>query len=378
MKTFLTAAVATLGLAVVATGPVLAQNFGEFVSQEGPVDENVYLAGDHVSVNTDATDDIIVAGADVTVRGRVAEDVIAAGGEILIDAMIGDDLRAAGGNITVRGAVASDVTVAGGRLYLARGLTIGKHLMAAGGEVNIDAEVAGDTSVAGSDIRLGGTFMGDVEVAGDDIAILPGARIAGDFTYRSLSEADIDPDAQIDGDITFIRSDATDTIFGGAFASVGIGTLFFLIGLVVLGAIHLLLFPNVARAVTRDMRDRPGRALLVGAAVFIGMPVLAFLLAISFIGFPVTIFIAGVFLAGLFAAYLSAALMVGQLLARLIRRDAEFNFWPRVAALAVGLLVLSIAGLIPFLGPLITIAVLMLGLGALAVQISRARSATPA
>jgi len=373
MKTLFAASIAVLGLAFVA-GPAWTQSAGEFVSQQGPADENVYLAGENVRVDTDATDDIVVAGADVTVQGRVAEDVLAAGGEVLIDAAIGDDLRVAGGDVIVRGSVAGDVNAAGGKLSLARGLTIGKRLMAAGGEVDIDAEVGGNAMIGGAEVRLGGTFRGDVDVAGEDIVVLPGAHIVGDFTYRSLREADIDPDARIDGDITFIRSDATDSIFGGAFAGVGAGTFVFLVGLIVLGAIHLLLFPNVARAVTRDMRDRPGRALAIGAAVFIGMPVLALLLAISFIGFPVTIFIAGVFLAGLFAAYLSAALMIGQLLARAVRRSAEFDFWPRVAALAVGLLVLSVAGLIPFLGPLITIAALMLGLGALVVQISRARN----
>jgi cytoskeletal protein CcmA (bactofilin family) len=375
MKTFFAAAIASVGLAVLSTAPGLAQKAGEFVSQEGPADSNVYLAGKNVSVNTEASDDVIAAGGEVTVRGRIAEDVLAAGGEVAIDAAIGDDLRVAGGNVTVRGSVAGDVNAAAGDLLLARGLTIGKKLMAAGGQVSVDAEVAGDATVAGSRIELGGTFRGNVEAIGEDIRVLPGAHIVGDFTYRSLNEATIAPEARIDGDITFIRSDVSDTFFGGAFAGLGAGTLFFLIGLVVLGAIHLLLFPNVARAVTRDMRDRPGRALLVGAAVFVGIPVLALLLAISFIGFPVTIFLAGAFLAALFAAYLSAALVVGQVLARLIRRDADSRFWPRVAALAVGLLVLAVAGLIPFVGPLITIAALMLGLGALAVQISRARDA---
>lgn len=374
MKTLIAVTYASLGLVLAFASPGLAQDVGEFVSQRGPADSNVYLAGENVAVDTDATDDVIVAGGDVTVRGRIAEDVIAAGGDVLIDATIGDDLRVAGGDVIVRGSVASDVNAAGGSVRLSRGMTVGKRLMAAGGSLDIDAEVGGDTSIGGGEIRLGGTFRGDVQVAGREIVVLPGAHILGDFTYRSLNEATIDPDARIDGDITFIRSDATDEIFGGAFAGIGAGTFFFLTGLVVLGAIHLLLFPNVARAVTRDMRDRPGRALLVGAAVFIGIPVLAFLLAISFIGFPVTIFLAGVFLAGLFAAYLSAALTVGQVLARLIKRDAEARFWPRIGALVVGLLVLSVAALIPFLGPIITIAALMLGLGALALQVSRARA----
>lgn len=374
MKTlFLTAIAAGLTLAVAT--PSIGQQYGEFVSQSGPAERNVYLAGRSVSVDTDAAGDIVVAGGDVTVRGQVAGDVIAAGRDVLVDAAVASDVRAAARDVVVRGSVAGDINAAGATVRLERGLIVGDRIMVAGGEVEIDAEIGGDAHIGGADIALGGTFLGNVDVAGQHIIVGPGARIVGDFTYRSVNEAEIDPAAQIGGDITFIRSEATEEMFGGAFAGVGAGSLLFLIGLVVLGALHLMMFPDAARLVTRDMRARPLRALATGAGVFIGMPLLAVILAITVIGFPVTIFLVAVFLAGLFAAYLSAALLMGQVLARLVRRDAESRFWPRVAALAVGLLVLSVLALVPFLGPLIVIAALMLGLGAMALQVAGARRA---
>ena len=376
MKILFLTAVAAAGLTIATATPGLGQQYGEFVSQNGPAARNVYLAGRSVSVDTDAAEDIVAAGSDVTVRGRVAGDVIAAGRDVLVDAAVASDVRAAGRDVTVRGSVAGDITAAGAEVRLERGLIVGDRIMIAGGTVEIDAEIGGDARIAGADIALGGTFLGSVDVAGQNIVVRPGARIAGDFTYRSVNEADIDPAAQIAGDITFIRSEATEEMFGGAFAGVGAGTLMFLIGLVVLGAVHLMLFPEAARHVTRDMRDRPGRVLATGAAVFVGTPILAVILAITVIGLPVTIFLVALFLAALFAAYLSAALLMGQVLARLVRRDAEGRFWPRVAALAVGLLVLSILALVPLLGPLIVIAALMLGLGSLVLQVLNVRRRT--
>ena len=377
MKTIFVTAVAAAGLTLAAVTPGLGQNFGEFVSQNGPTDRNVYLAGKSVSVDTDAAEDVVAAGRDVTVRGRVAGDVLAAARDVLVDAAVGSDLRAAGRDVIVRGSVGGDVTAAGATVILERGLTVGDRIMVAGGEVDIDAEVGGDAKIAGATVRLGGTFLGNVDVTGEDITVGAGAHIAGDFIYRSLNEAVIDPAARIDGDITFIRSEMTDEMFGGAFAGVGAGSLLFLFGMVLLGAVHLMLLPGAARLVTQGMRDRPGRALATGAAVFVGTPFLAVVLAITIIGIPVTIFLVALFIAALFAAYLSASLLTGQVIARLVRSNAEDRSWPRVAALAVGLLVLSVLGLVPFLGPLIVIAALMLGLGSLVLQVLSARRAAP-
>ena len=376
MKTLLTAAIASFGLAVALSSSAWAQDTGEFVSFEGTADRNILLAGGNVRVEADIAEDVVVAGGEITIRGQITKDILAAGGDILVDATVGEDVRVAGGDIVVRGTIGGDVLAAGGDVRLARDLTIAGRLDAAAGNLDIDADVAGDARVAGGRVNLGGSFGGDVDATGETIRVLGGAHIAGDFVYRSLNEAEIDPNARIDGDVTFIRSDATDEFLGGAFAGVGAGSLLFLIGLIVLGGVVILWFPGAVRDVTRDMRARPGRALAVGAAVFIGTPLLAILLAISFIGFPVTIFLVGLFLAGLFAAYLAVALTLGQLILRRFRGEDSVGFWGRVGALALGILILAVAGFIPILGPIVTIVALMLGFGAMTLQVVGSRPAS--
>jgi len=369
MKILLTTAVASLGFFVALSSTSLGQDTGEFVSFEGPADRNILLAGGNVRVDAVAAEDVVVAGGEITIRGQISKDVLAAGGDILIDADIQEDLRVAGGDVVVRGTVGGDVLAAGGDVRLARDLKVAGRIDAAAGDLEIDAEIAGDARVAGGRIILSGTFGGDVDATGETIKVQSGAHIAGDFVYRSRSEAEIDPGARIDGDVTFIRSLATDEMFGGMFAGLGAGSLLFLIGLVVLGGVVILLVPEAVRNVSRDVRARTGRALAIGAAVFIGIPVLAVLLAITIIGIPVTIFLVGLFLAGLFAAYLSVALVVGQVILRKVRGERNGGFWSRVGALALGLLILAVAALIPVLGPIITIAALMIGFGAMAMQI---------
>lgn len=109
--------------------------------------------------------------------------------------------------------------------------------------------------------------------------------------------------------------------------------------------------------------------------MFVGIPILAVLLAISIIGFPVTIFLVGLFLVGLFAAYLAVALVLGQLILRRFRGEGRGGFWGRIGALALGILILAVAAFIPVLGPIITIVALMMGFGAMTLQIVGSRPA---
>ena len=104
----------------------------------------------------------------------------------------------------------------------------------------------------------------------------------------------------------------------------------------------------------------------------IGIPIFASLLAIMFIGFPVTIFVVGLFLTWLFTAYL--ALVVGQVIVHRFRRERSSGFWSRISALSLGILILAVVALIPVLGAVLTIAVLMIGFGAMTMQMIGSRS----
>jgi hypothetical protein len=104
----------------------------------------------------------------------------------------------------------------------------------------------------------------------------------------------------------------------------------------------------------------------LGLAVLIATPVVLLILAITVVGLPITIVGAALYFAALFVGYLLAAIGIGQWAARRFHRDADGAFWPRVGALAAGLVILTVVGLIPVLGGLFTFAALLIGLGTVA------------
>ncbi len=72
--------------------------------------------------------------------------------------------------------------------------------------MRIGGKIGGKLRAAGGTITIGGEIGDDVILHAHTISILASAKIDGDLTYRSEQEAEIHPDAQIAGDVTFIRS----------------------------------------------------------------------------------------------------------------------------------------------------------------------------
>jgi hypothetical protein len=67
-------------------------------------------------------------------------------------------------------------------------------------------------------------------------------------------------------------------------------------------------------------------------------------------------------------------LVVGQVIVHRFRRERSSGFWSRISALSLGILILAVVALIPVLGAVLTIAVLMIGFGAMTMQMIGSRS----
>jgi hypothetical protein len=92
--------------------------------------------------------------------------------------------------------------------------------------------------------------------------------------------------------------------------------------------------------------------------------VIAIVACITVIGLPLGIVLLLLILPLYAMGYLSAALVVG----RLIRRQA------RILAFVIGLVILQLLTLIPFVGGLVGLLATIFGLGALLIALFRARS----
>jgi hypothetical protein len=174
----------------------------------------------------------------------------------------------------------------------------------------------------------------------------------------------VSPEACIDGGLTYLMNERPSAMEGGMFAAFGALWLSGLLGVLLLGVVLVVLAPRPLAAATQALRLHPWTSLLAGLLALAATLAAAPLLAATLIGLPLAI----VLVAGLVAA-LGAGLVVGAIACgRLVTNRVPGlggGPWARSAALAVGVVILFLVGLVPYLGPLAALAAFLFGLGGL-------------
>jgi cytoskeletal protein CcmA (bactofilin family) len=339
----------------------LAQQVGESVVKTGRFEEDLYAAGGSVTVRAEARDDVLVAGGTVVVDGQVGGGVLAAGGQVDVGAKVANDVRAAGGTVRLTGEVGDEAMLAGGNVAMLPGSSVRGRAWLAGGLVEMAGRV-GKLRAAGSKVVVSGEVAGDAELAAERVEIRPTARIHGDLSYASSKEARIDPGARIDGKVTRRAAEGPERGLGGRIAW-GVA---WLAGLFLAALVLLFLFPRFSVAAARDMEAEPARCLGLGLLLLLGLPVAVVFLFVTVVGIPLGLAGLALYPVLLLAGYLTAAVALGDAGLRRLAKETDPTTAKRLLSIAAALLLLRLARLVPIAGVVVLFAVLLFGLGALA------------
>ncbi|HEX9705873.1 MAG TPA: polymer-forming cytoskeletal protein [Gemmatimonadales bacterium] len=351
------------GLLVASGRPT--QQVGQTVTKRGTITQDLYLAGGTVEVRADVQGDVIAAGGRILIEQRVTGDVLVAGGDVTITAEVLDDVRAAGGSVLLGGRISGDAIATGGTVRLQPDATVGGRAWFGGGDVDVEGRIATHLKAGAERITISGVIDGDVEITAEEIDVLPSARITGTLTYRSRREARIDPAAQIGGGVTRLPVERRPV------ATQVAGRLLFIAALGVLGAALILVFPGFSMATVRSLGAEPWKAVGLGALVLVGGPVMAIVLMVTVVGVALGFTLLVAYGLALVTGCLVGALYAGDAVLKLLRRAPSTSVGELVAALCLGLIGLSLVGFIPVVGGLVRLAVLLVGLGALALTAFR-------
>jgi cytoskeletal protein CcmA (bactofilin family) len=371
-NTWISSAMAVLALCAIPW-IATAQDTGETVVKRGAVNDDLYAFGRTVDIDAQVRGDVIAAGGDVSVGRMVSGDVMVGGGNVSLRGKVDDDVRAGGGSLDLDLVVGDDLIAAGGEIRTSPSTRVGGNAWFAGGSLDLSGDFAHDLRAAGGDIRLGGHVHGDVDLEGDNISILPGAVIDGNLVYRSSRMANIEKDATIRGKVTRMpypaRARGMPAVERGS-------SLVFLASLFLSALVLALVFPRFSAASAECLRTRPWAALGLGFAALVATLVAALLALVLVLTFLPGLVLMALYPVVLLAGFLIGVVWVGELGARLIRRDAGASPGIRVLSLAVALVVLGLLSLIPVIGGLIWFLLMLFGMGAGILQFSRQYSAS--
>jgi cytoskeletal protein CcmA (bactofilin family) len=327
-----------------------------------------FASGRNITVSRPVDGDLLAAGGSVVLDSNVGGDAVVAGSRVRIDGNFSQRVYAAGGQVLVNGTVARNARLAGGNIELAPSSRIDGGVSIGAGEARVSGSIRGYLQSAAGSLYINGPIGGDVEAIGGRIELGPNTRIAGRLRYRSRKEVKRDPAAQVLGGIEQVQPPQRRApARGRGLVVFAIWTL----GLMLLITVLLLAVPGFVVNVTEMLESRPGASALLGFAILVCTPVAVVLLLITLIGIPLGLLCIATYLILLAIGYLSAATALGGVFLRRLRLGTVSTTSWRIGAGIAGILILAVLGQIPLLGGLVVFAALLMGMGAIGLQVNR-------
>lgn len=374
------------------------------------VDGDLYATGEVITIDGIVRGDVVASGREITLNGTAEGDFMAAGQAVVVNGAVGDDVRIAGMALKLAGTaeVAGDMLAAGFSLETETGSTVHGTLIVAGYQALLAGAVGQDLDAATDALELAGSVAGNVEaeVAAQGTAppfmsfipspvsmptVQPGLAVAetavigGELEYTSPTEGSIDQASSIAGTVTRLAPEEKDRreAAGRRFVQVRHLIVLFLVGLTL-----FWLAPGWLSGLAQRLGEEPLAALGWGFVALVGIPIALFLLlglgivtavitglltlgelaalVLGLTGVVTAVAVVAFWIVLAYIAPVAVGLLVGK---RLLERTTGSG--GRVLALFVGLLILTLIGVVPYLGGLVGFLVVVAGLGVVSIWLFR-------
>lgn len=357
-----------LMMAVFAT-PVLAFDVrsGQLVTVPAGevVEGDLYVAGSNIIIDGTVNGDIFGAGQTLTINGKINGGVSLAGQTITLNGDISNGARIAGQSITVNGNIGRDLVVAGSDLIINSQSTISGDLVLGVQNAMVNGSINGNIKGSANDATITSGVGGNIDLEVNNLTITSNAKIQGNLTYTSKNQAVIQSGAAINGATTRKLPKPATTrralpMLAGA--SVMWQFLGFLM-IFIIGIIIILIASRRVTAMANSVQSHPWQSLGWGAVILIVAPIAAIIVMITVIGIPLGIISLVLWGIAIYLSQLPVALLIGRLI---IKQNQELESKGlMIGALALGLFLLLVLRLIPFIGWVVGLLTVVFGLGTL-------------
>jgi len=306
---------------------------GDRVSVSGVLDGNLIAAAHTIEISGRVTGSVLVAGERLHLRGQIERNAYAAAELVTLAeaGSVGGDFAGAGEGVVISGSVGRDALAFAEWTEL-RG-RVGRHLRVHSERSDVlrEASVGGDLHVA---------WSGDEEA----VSIDPVASVAGETTIERAEHRHDDPLARYTGRSFYAWLAIS---FAAAYLT---------------GMVAFRLAPWLFAARVHTGREF-FRALGLGLATLVAVPIGGVLLALTVIGIPLAAIVLFAFATSLYLAQVVAGSIAGAWLVG----EPESSDWRSFGLpLLTGLAVVWLLTSLPWLGGVVLFVTLLAGLGLLA------------
>jgi cytoskeletal protein CcmA (bactofilin family) len=372
-------AMMTLALALALPQHAAATDIRHDESVLVPAGEVVHsdLIASGASVRVDGTveGDLIAFTGTLIVTGHVTGDIIAFAGQLRMEGTVDGNIRVISHTASVDGTVARNVAFIGDTFDLTERGQLGGSLISIASDDDLDGKIHRDLFGLVSRTSVDGAVDGQMWLRGKSLRIGSTGSIGGRATFRGVRKPVIAEGAKLASPLNVERQGEVQRFVVSGIRLLVNEIVGFGVALL-LGFLLVTVLPGFFRATLRETR-RIGLPIGIGAlALLIGGFLLVLGVLLMFVG-------VGAGVAGVLAyapiLYI-AQIFVGAWLGNIILGEASDSTGSVMGRIAVGLLIVHAAGVIPFLGGLVLLTVGLWGAGAVLLgfyQMSRAEEIVP-
>jgi Putative zinc-finger len=343
---------------------------GQFVTVAAneTVDDTLLATGNTVRVEGVVNGDLLAFGQTVEVRGTVKGDVVTGAKRVVVTGTVEGRIYNFSQSLDLEGQLGHSLYGFAQSLRVDDRSHVGEGVVVAAGEVSLEGDVKRSVDIMGSgNADVSGSVGRDLTMfGGRSLTLTDTARVGGNLSarVRELKDVHIADGATIAG-----KRDIQLQVRQSPYSHPRFyfhQAIWFASAMLV-GWLGLVFFPGFFRATTQAVGSG-WTSLGLGIGVLAGAPVAMIVIAITLVGFPISLMLLVVYLTALYLA----KIWVGAFLGWLLLKPAGGTKGDWMLGLLVGLLIITIVGYIPYLGGLVRLGVVCLGLGAFAAQLYRA------
>jgi len=328
------------------------------------VKTDLIVLADHTQINGDVDGDLIVWSHSVTVNGHVKGDVLAFAQDLHVNGTVDGNVRACVQTLQLNSAVTRNVMGWAGDVNLEEKARVNGTMTLGFGQAQLDGEVAGDLLAYGGEIGVNGLLGHNAMIRAGHVTIGSKAEIKGQTKVESHEQPEVSPTAKLGSPMEFtLTKRGPERDYSSArfyWHQILLWGASFVFGLAV-----LLLAPGFFFDTERACR-KAAQSIGLGLLFLVATPILAIIVCITIVGLGVGI---SAILLWVIAIY-SAQVYVGSWLGERILGEGV-GVGPALGRLALGLLILRAAHILPYIGGWIAFIVMVWGLGAVVLAVYR-------
>ncbi len=327
------------------------------------INDDLYIAARKIVINGTVNGDVLCVG-DTTVNGKINGSITAIGASVIINGEVTQAVRIAGGSIDIGAIIGKDVMVAGENIQIANTSIVGRDLVFAASKIRVDALIENSIKGYSTRVDLSNGVGGDVDVGVNNLLVESTANINGNLVYSSKNEATILSGARIGGTITHNMPEVKKPIIPLG-VNVWFRVIAFLMTLVT-GGLIILLVPKRASAVAVSIKNRPWLSLGWGALILVATPIAVLITFITIVGIPIGLIGTVTYIIAIYLSQIAVGLFLGYWILGYFSKVESRGIL--LGAFALGLIILTLIQLIPYIGPIFVLATIIFGLGAMALS----------